>query len=222
METEEIKLTQFLKELSTNNVKFTQLGKEIERANNNSPYVIDSLAYAVINRAIQLTDAYVTLANINNYISAIPFIRMQLDNALRFFAIMQVTDANDFFFYFMNGKPVCHYKSHSGEKLSDSYLATKVDAIFPGVLRLYKDTCDYIHLSKQHVHASKCLDGDEIKLRVIDMNHPIDAFSLEAKIYFAMNMLEMCKLVLIVLDNWKRLKQSFPVPDRNSATSVEF
>jgi hypothetical protein len=169
METEEIKLAQFLKDLSTCHAKFTKLGEEIERANNNSPYVIDSLAYAVINRAIQLTDAYVTLANINNYISAIPFIRMQLDNALRFFAIMQVTDANDFFFYFMDGKPVCRYKSHSGEKLSDSYLATKLDAIFPGVLRLYKDTCDYVHLSKQHVHASKYLDGDEIKLRVIDL-----------------------------------------------------
>ena len=222
MTPEEITLAQFLKELSTNHVKFAKLGKEIEDANNQARYVIDSLAFAVINRTIQFTDAYVTLAHANNYIAAIPFIRMQLDNALRFFAVMQVTDANDFFFYFMDGKPVNRYKSHAGDKLSDNYLATTLDTISPGVLRLYKETCDYIHLSKQHVHASKYFDKGEVKLSVMDVDHPIDAFSLEAKVNFALNMLEVGKLVFIVLDRWKHLKQNFPVPDRNSIKSVEF
>jgi hypothetical protein len=222
METEEIKLAKYIEELSTSRVKFTKLGKEIEDANNHDRYVIDSLAFAVINRAIQFTDAYVTLAHANNYIAAIPFIRMQLDNALRFSAVMQVTDANDFFFYFMDGKPVNRYESHTGEKLSDNYLATIMDAISPGVLRLYKETCEYIHLSKQHVHASKYFDNGEVKLSVMDVYHPIDAFSLEAKLNFALNMLAVGKLVFIVLDRWKLLKQNFPAPDRNSIRSVEF
>ena len=92
----------------------------------------------------------------------------------------------------------------------------------PGVLRLYKETCDYIHLSKQHVHASKYFDKGEVKLTVMDVDHPIDAFSLEAKVNFALNMLAVGKLVFIVLDRWKRLKQNFPIPDRNSIQSVEF
>ena len=177
---------------------------------------------SVINRTIQLTQGYITLVNTNNYIAAIPLIRLQLDNTLRFFAIMQVNDPNDFFQYFMNGKPVYRYKSHTGDKLTDSYLAKKLEAVCPGVLRLYKDICDYVHLSKQHVHASKYFDKGEVKLSVMDVDHPIDAFSLEAKVNFALNMLAVGKLILIVLDRWKRLKQSFPVPDRNSITSVEF
>ncbi|WP_454802068.1 hypothetical protein [Mucilaginibacter phyllosphaerae] len=136
METEEIKLAKYINELSTSHSKFIMLGKEIEEANNKDKYVIDSLAFAVINRSIQFTNAYVTLARANNYIAAIPFIRMQLDNALRFSSIIHVTDANDFFFYFMDGKPVNQYKSHDGDKLSDSYLATKMDVISPGVFRL--------------------------------------------------------------------------------------
>jgi len=222
MEPEEIKMTKFLEELSTNHIKFTRMGNQIMQANNQAGYVVDLLAYAVINRAIQMTEAYVTLAKTNNYIAAIPFIRLQLDNALRFFAIMQVEDANDFFSYFMGGKPINRYKSYTGEKLSDNYLITKLDAIFPGVLRLYKDSSDYIHLSRQHIHASKHLDEGEVKLTVMDIENPIDAFSLEAKIYFAMNMLEMGKLVLIVLDRWKQLKQSFPEVDRANAQSVIF
>jgi len=222
METEEIKLAKCINELLAFHVKFTKLGEEIKSANNQSPYVVDLLAYAVINRAIQMTEAYVTLANSNNYIAAISFIRMQLDNALRFFAFMLVTDANDFFFYFMDGKPVYRYRSDTGEKLTDGYLAAKLDADFPGVLRLYKETCEYIHLSKQHVHASKYFDQGKIKLSVMDVDHPIEVFSLEAKVNFALNMLAMGNLVFIVLDRWKRLKQSFPVPDRNSSTSMEF
>ena len=222
MTPEEIKLAQFLKALSTNYVQFIKLGKEIENANNQDRYVIDSLAFAVINRAIPFTDAYVTLAYANNYIAAIPFIRMQLDNALRFSAIMEVENSNDFFFYFMDGKPFNRYKSHTGQNLSDNYLAKKLDAISPGVLRLYKETCDYIHLSKQHVHASKYFDKGEVKLAVMNVDHPIEAFSLEAKVNFALNMLAAGKLVFTVLDRWKRLKQNFPVPDRNSIKSVEF
>jgi hypothetical protein len=222
METEEMELAKYINELSTSHAKFTKLGEEIKNANNQNPYIVDLLAYAVINRAIQMTKAYVTLANTNNYIAAIPFIRMQLDNALRFFAFILVTDANDFFFYFMDGKPVYRYKSDTGEKLTDSYLATKLDEVFPGVLRLYKETCDYVHLSKQHVHASKHFDKGEVKLSVMDVDHPIDAFSLEAKVNFTLNMLAVSKMVFIVLDKWKHIKEDFPLPDRNSIRSVEF
>jgi len=220
METEETKLAQYIDELSVSHVKFAKLGDDILQANNQSKYVIDSFAYSVINRTIQLTQGYITLVNTNNYISAIPLIRLQLDNALRFFAIFEVIDANDFCFYFMGGKPIYQYKSHTGKNLTDSYLAQKLDTISPGILRLYKEISDYVHLSSQHVHASKYVDEGEVRLKVMDVNKGIDAFSLEAKINFAYNMFEVVKLVFIVLDKWKQTKQNFPIPDPATARSV--
>jgi len=221
MEPEEIKLAQYINELSVSHVKFTKLGEDISQANNQAKYVVDSLASSVINRTIQLTQGYVTLVNTNNYIAAIPLIRIQLDNALRFFSIFQVTDPNDFVLYFMDAKPVYQYKSHTGEKLSDSYLAKKLDDIFPGIFRLYKETCDYVHLSRQHVHASKYFDAEgKVRLQVMDVNKGIDAFSLEAKINFAYNMLEVGKLIWVILDKWKQTKQSFPIPDPATARSL--
>ncbi|WP_454802067.1 hypothetical protein [Mucilaginibacter phyllosphaerae] len=77
-------------------------------------------------------------------------------------------------------------------------------------------------MSKQHVHASKYFDNGEVKLGVMDVNHPFEAFSLEAKVNFALNMIAVCKLVFIVLDRWKQLKQNFPIPDRKSVKSVKF
>lgn len=221
MKTEEIKLAQYINELAASPAKFAKLGEEITYANNQSPYVIDSFAFSVINRTIQLTQGYITLVGTNNYIAAIPLIRLQLDNALRFFAIFEVDNANNFFFYFMDDKPINNYKSHTGEKLTDSYLAKKMDIISPGVFRLYKEISDYIHLSKQHVHASKYFDDKgEVRLKVMDVNKGIDAFSLQAKMIFAYNMLEIVKLVFIVLDKWKQTKQSFPIPDPANKHSI--
>jgi len=220
METEKIKLAEYIKELSITHVKFIKIGDEILQANNQTMYLIDTLAISVINRTIQLTEGYVTLINANNYIAAIPLIRLQLDNALRFFAFMQVSDPNDFFMYFMDGKPINRYKSHTGENLSDGFLAKKLDAVFPGVLRLYKEASDYIHLSRQHVHASKHVDDQGVNLTVVDVDKGLNAFSLEAKINFAYNMVEVGKLVLVVLDRWKQLKQSFPELDKINTRSV--
>ena len=42
---EEIKLAQYIDELSVGHVNFTKLGDDIFRANNQSRYVIDSLAF---------------------------------------------------------------------------------------------------------------------------------------------------------------------------------
>jgi hypothetical protein len=222
MKSEEVKLAQCIKDVSISHEKFTKMGKDIIRANDQTWYVIDSLAVAVINRAIQLIDGYVTLANTNNYIAVIPFIRLQLDNALRFYAISLVTDPNEFFLHFMDGKPVNYYKSKTGENLSDNYLAKTLDAACPGVLRLYKETCDYVHLSRQHVHASKCIVEGLLTLRVMDVDNPIEVFSIEAKYNFTANMLEMGKLVLVVLDRWKRMKEQFPKLDKANTVKVTF
>lgn len=65
MDAEETKLAQYINELSTNYVKFTKLGEDISQANNQTSYIIDSFAYSVINRIIQLTQGYITLVNTN-------------------------------------------------------------------------------------------------------------------------------------------------------------
>ncbi|MFA6248917.1 MAG: hypothetical protein WC615_18380 [Mucilaginibacter sp.] len=222
MKSEEEKLKHCLRELSVAHVKFTKFGEDILNANNQTWYVVDSLAVAVINRAIQLIDGYVTLANANNYIAAIPFIRLQLDNALRFFAIILVDNPNDFFTHFMDGKPVNNYKSHTGQNMSDNYLAKELDAVHPGVLKLYKETCDYVHLSMQHVHASKCMDKGKLTIKVTNADNPFEVFSIEAKYNFAFNMIQMSRLVLIVLNRWKRIKDNFPQLDRANTPTVKF
>ena len=170
-------------------------------------YALDFFANAVNNRAIALTKGFVTLAKENNYLCAIPLIRIHLDNALRFFASSLVENTDDFFSHYASGKAIRDLKDTNGKKLTDSYLAKKLDSHFPGVLKLYKDTSGYIHLSDNHLFATtKTATGvNDRKISISIGSH--DIFSIDSKIDFVRTMREVGKLVIIVLEDWKAKKE---------------
>ena len=172
---------------------------------------LDFLAVPVSNRALSLAAAYVTLANAGNYLTAVSLIRLQLDNALRFFATTLVADSDDFALHFLDGKAIRDYSDARGKKLTDNYLAQQLEHYFPTTMQLYKDACGYIHLSDQHVAPTITHTVDAsaatnfrniVGLQVGDM----DTFSLKEKIDFSRTMREVSKLVLIVLEQWKHEK----------------
>ncbi|UOQ83239.1 hypothetical protein [Hymenobacter sp. 5414T-23] len=158
-----------------------------------------------------MANAYVTLANAGNYLTAVSLIRLQLDNALRFFATTLVADSDDFTLHFLGGNAIRDYADAQGKKLTDNYLAQQLETYFPGTLKLYKEACGFIHLSDRHVSPTITHTTDAsaaantpntIGLQVGNM----DTFSIEEKIDFSRTMLEVSKLVLIVLEEWKHEK----------------
>lgn len=168
-------------------------------------YSLDLFAIAVNSRAMSLLKGYITLANENNYITAISLIRLQLDNALRFFASTQVTDSNDFVMHFLDGKEIRDYKDFNGNKLTDSHLAKEVDKYFKGTHKMYRDACGFIHLSEKHFFQS-LLKADEATRQVSFVIGKTDNYSDEDKIDFTNTMIEVTKLVIIMIEQWKHEK----------------
>ena len=80
---------------------FLQIGGETGHL-----HTMDLFISAIINRAISLMRGFKTLADYNNYISAAPLIRIQVDYCLRFYAATLVTDYNDFFIEYLRGTPI--------------------------------------------------------------------------------------------------------------------
>ena len=115
-------LTKKIAELSDFKSEFIESAKRIIEAGNQKLFVLDLFSGAVNNRAISLINGFVSLAKDNNYICAIPLIRMQLDNGLRFFASTLVKDYNDFFTHYLNGKPIRDYKDINEKKLIDLFI----------------------------------------------------------------------------------------------------
>lgn len=208
---EEETLKTKITELASFESQFIQSSKRILEAGNQKLFVLDLLSGAVNNRAIALIKGFILLANDKNYISAIPLIRLQLDNGLRFFASTLVKDSNDFFSHYLDGKPIRDYKDAFGKNLTDNYLSEKLGKIFPGVNKLYKETSGHIHLSDQHLFITTKQTNFERTIAFSIGSH--DNYSTESKIDFVNTMIEVSKLVLIVVEQWKhekiRLSNSF-------------
>lgn len=188
--------------------EFINSSKRLIEAGNKNIYSLDLFAGAVNNRAISLLQGFVSLAKENNYLSAIPLIRIQLDNGLRFFASTLVTDSDEFFSHFLNGKAIKDFHDTKGNKLSDNYLVSSLEKHFTGVRKLYKDTSGYIHLSDNHLFATTNISKEK-KDRMIEIRiGNYDVYSLESKIDFTQTMIEVCKLVLIIVEQWKYEKEN--------------
>lgn len=203
--TKKVHLENIIAELENFPSQFIGSSERIMKAGNSKLFTMDLLALAVNNRAISLTNGFVTLVKSENYLTSVTLIRIQLDNALRFFASTLVKSSSDFAMYFLDGKPIKNYEDINGKKLSDSYLAKKLEVYFKGVKKLYDDTCGYIHLSDRHFFPTVS-KGNKEGLKFGIKIGSSENFTIEDKIDFSQTMLEVSKLVLIVIEEWKREK----------------
>ncbi|SRX75011.1 hypothetical protein [Aequorivita antarctica] len=194
-----------LTELENFHPQFIQSSQRIMEAGNSKLFTLDFLALSVNNRAISLINSYVTLVKSKNYLTAVSLIRLQLDNALRFFASTLVENSNEFAMHFIDGKPIKDYEDINGKKLSDNYLAKKLDVYFNGTQKLYNDTCGYIHLSDKHFFPTVSKKKREDLKFGIQIGSS-DNFRMDDKFKFTNTMLEVSKLVLIVVEQWKHEK----------------
>jgi hypothetical protein len=198
-------------ELSNFNEQFIDSSKRFLEAGDKKLNTLDFFASAVNNRAISLTKAYVTLARENNYLTAVSLIRLQLDNALRFFASTIVADTNDFVLHFLNGKSIRDYSDVKGKKLSDSYLAKQLETYFLGTYKLYTDTCGFIHFSDRDFFPTVSKIEKEHRNIEIQIGS-YDNFKLNEKIDFSRTILDVSKLVLIVVEQWRHEKERLGAP----------
>ncbi len=114
-------------------------------------FPVDLLAKAVINRSAHLTRAFRVLVEHRNFIAAAALLRLQIDSCLRFHAVWLVEDAHDFSMKVMQGEHVRRLRDRDGELMTDGYLAMKMNDKHPWILRVYKRTSGYIHLSESHI-----------------------------------------------------------------------
>lgn len=214
MKTKANALEMLLSELESYKTTFRDSSFNMMQAGNCALYTNDLILCAVANRAISLVDGFLVLAKNDNYLCALPLIRLQLDNSLRFFATSLVKNSNDFFTHFASGKPIKDYLSIDGKKLSDNYLVTQMEQRMQGVKKIYKETSNYIHLSDQHLWIiNRCSDKSHNKTITVGPN---SYFTDSEKIHFIKTMLDVSLIVNIIINDWSQIKtqksSEIPIP----------
>jgi hypothetical protein len=138
--------------------KIEQIGEEqlsfVEQymgAANGNLYAVDFLVCAVIQRSMDLIDAFVALVRSQNLRVAAALIRMQIDSAMRLNALNLVADSNELVLHLMGDEPLHKLKGLSKVNLSDAYLHRQLSSRYPWVSKVYGATSGFIHLSKSHL-----------------------------------------------------------------------
>jgi hypothetical protein len=195
-------LNQFLEDLSLLEHRFLEENKLFLEAGgkNKELHMMDLFFSAIANRSIAFIRGFITLVRDDNYIAAVPFIRMQIDNCLRFYATTLVSDMNDFYLKYLEGTHIGQIEDAEGNKMYDTYLVEKLDEnLFPGIRNLYKNTSGYVHLSNEHTFLQTKYENDKLSVR----SGKFDFFSIDKKVDFVFNMLKASEFLLTLLESWK-------------------
>src|SRR5690606_31735281 len=83
--------------------------------------------FSIIHRAIELNRGFKTLAEANNWITAINLIRLQADSCMRLFALSLTSDRLDFYNRVIGGEHIRNLIDADGKKMTDQYLSQKLD-----------------------------------------------------------------------------------------------
>lgn len=137
--------------LKTKSETHFAVGKGMLRKAGDGLYKLDFLAVATLNRSLCLLGAFCSLVEAKNMIAAVPLLRCQLDNALRFFASTLVDQPHDFAWKVVEGTPIRKLKDRHGKKMTDVYLVEELSKAYPWVSSLYEQASGYVHLSEKHI-----------------------------------------------------------------------
>lgn len=156
------------------------LSEEFAKFRSDTDNLMAIIIGSFINRAIAINRGFLSLECDNNYLAALPLVRMQLDNCIRLFAYNCFENNDKYIKWTISGEPLSkQHDYHSNEKLTDTNVLKKLDRDYPLVYSLYKKTSGYVHFSEEIIkYTAKSYPGDTtIHFSVGDY----DEFSPEAK-----------------------------------------
>jgi hypothetical protein len=160
--------------------------------------------YSIVNRVISLNRGFITLADSRNYLCAISLLRLQVDSYMRFYAMTLVDNVPNVYDSILSGIELRDIKDCDGKKMTDSYLANKIDKIYPGFLNLYKNTCGFIHFSNKHLFANNeitKINSDEITIST-SIGAP-DNYTIIQKVDYTYNMLFVSKCIYRLIKEYR-------------------
>lgn len=114
----------------------------------------DMYLMGVARRALAQSSAFKNCVTDRNGLVALAILRLQLDTALRLYALYWVSDPEEFAGRVFSGEQVDRIKAADGQLMKDRYLIDKLIPTNPWVEAVYRNTSGLIHFSGRHMHSA--------------------------------------------------------------------
>lgn len=181
-----------------------------EMANADGLFSVKFFLVGLCNRAIALNTGFIDLTTspYQNYLAALPEIRLMLDNAITGYAFFIAGDTLNerlkFIQHIREGKEPHSFINSKGKQLTERYVRREMNKELKGIHHLYSKGSSYIHYSKNLLDASvkesPIVDGQgKIQLNVNDV---AGLYSDEERIEFWDDMIGANCYMGLVLVKW--------------------
>jgi hypothetical protein len=185
-------------------------GKELFAACNSEIFPCDALAFAILERSLNLLRGFHLLLSNSGYTSGIGLLRMQLDSILRFRGVTNCENPHEIAASVISGTPLRKLKDRAGNRMTDSYLVSLLVPLNPAIEHIYKLSSGYIHLSDQHFYhflsRSKLNAAGE---RDFCIGHDDEEISIEHKIQLVNVFSAITRGVLTIINEWSKKRHQF-------------
>lgn len=195
-------------------LEFLRAGKDVHlkllsdilTADEHNIFHVDFVVIAAMNRSMALIDGFALLVEQTNALSAVPLIRMQIDNIIRLYACWLVNVPSVVGEALLAGKPLNKIKSRTGEKLTDRYLYEAAAEHYPWIPEVYRQTSGFVHLSGRHIFAP--ITGVDDSKRQFTASIGGGRVWTEQEMLEAVNaFIESTKCLLHLCSSWLQTKQ---------------
>lgn len=125
-----------------------------EMRKHNEILTFDVYAISVFNRSCTLTSGFRSLIEIRSFSSAAALLRLQLDNILRFYALLLAANPHEFLKNVFEGGQISKFTDRSGVRMTDKHLVTTVSSDLPWIGTVYEKCSGYVHFSSNHFYSA--------------------------------------------------------------------
>lgn len=158
--------------------------------------------YGIANRTLAQTRAFKQCVQDRNSLVAAALLRLQLDTALRLYALFWVADPNTFSEEVFKGNQIDRLKAADGEQMKDKYLRDKLVDRYPWVETVYKQTSSLIHFSNRHILDAFEINDEKtgsctLQLGPNKPNQPIEEYTDCLAAFQHINM-----IILVAVQDW--------------------
>lgn len=150
----------------------------------------ESVKYFLVglcNRALALNMGFydLTTSQYENYLAAIPLIRLMLDNAMTGYAFFMAGDTFEdrlkYIHHIRKGKEIRKFRIGHNKTLMEKFILNEMNHEIKGIKSLYDKGCSYIHYSSNLLNASVSHSGNELFMNV---NNTAGFYTEEERIGF--------------------------------------
>ncbi|EMB9237046.1 hypothetical protein U9608_004651 [Vibrio alginolyticus] len=200
-------LEQMYKKLENTHQKHLDIGMSIMNAQGGAFYYQDMLFLAAINRSLGQKSAFLQLMKADNYLTALPMIRMQVDSILRLSATKLVSHPDKLAKQMLEGKAIRSIEDRYGNRMTDAYLLSKFKHEKDWLERVYQAGCGFIHLSEKHMFGlfADTSDDNSFQMRVSDRQEfiPLELRieAIEAFYQSVLGIFELCEQHIFMKEN---------------------